>query len=49
MEGNKTLLNEGKSFQIELNSNKNNKFLIIIHIDNEIKKDANKINDIIKK
>jgi len=49
MEGDKTLLSEGKSFQIELNSNRNNKFLIIIHLDNEIKIVANQINDIIKK
>ena len=49
MEGDKTLLSEGKSFQIELNTNRNNKFLIIIHLDNEIKIVANQINDIIKK
>jgi len=49
MEGEKTILSEGKSFQIELNTNRNNKFLIIIHLDNEIKIVANQINDIIKK
>ena len=49
MEGDKTLLSEGKSFQIELNTNRNNKFLIIIHLDNEIIIVANQINDIIKK
>ena len=37
MEGEKTILSEGKSFQIELNTNRNNKFLLIIHLDNEIK------------
>ena len=49
MEGEKTILSEGKSFQIKLNTNRNNKFLIIIHLDNEIKIVANQINDIIKK
>ena len=49
MEGDKTLLSEGKSFQIELNTNKNNKFLIIINLEKEIKIEANQINDIIKK
>ena len=49
MEGDKTLLSEGKSFQIELNSNKNNKFLIIINLEKELKIGANQINDIIKK
>ncbi len=49
MEGDKTLLSEGKLNQIKLNININNKFLIIIHLDNEIKIVANQINDIIKK
>ena len=49
MEGDKTLLSEGKSFQIELNTNKNNKFLIIINLEKELKIEAKQINDIIKK
>ena len=49
MEADKTLLSEGKSFQIELNTNKNNKFLIIINLEKELKIEANQLNDIIKK